>query len=494
MYLLEWLVSDATKCVIAAGCVVHAILYKNPKKKLQLPRNVNLVLSIILTAFYIVSHDELYYHYAKERMESVNRSSFQLSCYDVIIRVLFYEKGAREPFYFGWQAYVILADTIAILAAGLVLYFSVLLANARYEASMCTEHISAVPFRIILGIIVCDTLLSFVAMIGSLVTNRIFWNAFRHIGVVFGLTTGGGVWQWSLYRLGRLLKESSKKVEKRSTNILTPRRVPCERGSEENGTSNFDFMKQQQQQQPSSRAHRPAKKRVIHAPPVRPNAASCLPTTQDSYYPTLSTATSAVTSVMNNSAESKLGGGAVNSESEVDRPGLSVRIGDITPEEGGSAQDLYGHQRKQQQQHQQHQRQHSLKHAGTASGMTRSRLSSVELQRGLRESKEGCGGSNKGTVVEFQEFHLDLTDGEKEKLRKDNRALRRLCWLNSIGILFIVIIVVLAGYVGTLQIMSDQRFSEYLDELNREYDLAVDISNYIPLLANWYFLYYTSPK
>mmetsp|Transcript_23097 Transcript_23097/g.37102 ORF Transcript_23097/g.37102 Transcript_23097/m.37102 type:complete len:476 (-) Transcript_23097:184-1611(-) len=475
MYLLEWLVSDATKCVIAAGCVVHAILYKNPKKKLQLPRNVNLVLSIILTAFYI---------------------------------------GAREPFYFGWQAYVILADTIAILAAGLVLYFSVLLANARYEASMCTEHISAVPFRIILGskqiicflfftssewfsllsVIVCDTLLSFVAMIGSLVTNRIFWNAFRHIGVVFGLTTGGGVWQWSLYRLGRLLKESSKKVEKRSTNILTPRRVPCERGSEENGTSNFDFMKQQQQQQPSSRAHRPAKKRVIHAPPVRPNAASCLPTTQDSYYPTLSTATSAVTSVMNNSAESKLGGGAVNSESEVDRPGLSVRIGDITPEEGGSAQDLYGHQRKQQQQHQQHQRQHSLKHAGTASGMTRSRLSSVELQRGLRESKEGCGGSNKGTVVEFQEFHLDLTDGEKEKLRKDNRALRRLCWLNSIGILFIVIIVVLAGYVGTLQIMSDQRFSEYLDELNREYDLAVDISNYIPLLANWYFLYYTSPK
>mmetsp|Transcript_23096 Transcript_23096/g.37099 ORF Transcript_23096/g.37099 Transcript_23096/m.37099 type:complete len:136 (-) Transcript_23096:1412-1819(-) len=114
MYLLEWLVSDATKCVIAAGCVVHAILYKNPKKKLQLPRNVNLVLSIILTAFYIVSHDELYYHYAKERMESVNRSSFQLSCYDVIIRVLFYEKGAREPFYFGWQAYVILADTIAV--------------------------------------------------------------------------------------------------------------------------------------------------------------------------------------------------------------------------------------------------------------------------------------------------------------------------------------------------------------------------------------------
>mmetsp|Transcript_23098 Transcript_23098/g.37107 ORF Transcript_23098/g.37107 Transcript_23098/m.37107 type:complete len:97 (-) Transcript_23098:1412-1702(-) len=75
MYLLEWLVSDATKCVIAAGCVVHAILYKNPKKKLQLPRNVNLVLSIILTAFYI---------------------------------------GAREPFYFGWQAYVILADTIAV--------------------------------------------------------------------------------------------------------------------------------------------------------------------------------------------------------------------------------------------------------------------------------------------------------------------------------------------------------------------------------------------
>mmetsp|Transcript_8785 Transcript_8785/g.21632 ORF Transcript_8785/g.21632 Transcript_8785/m.21632 type:complete len:406 (+) Transcript_8785:334-1551(+) len=124
--------------------------------------------------------------------------------------------GAHEPARYGWRAYLINNAIVSVILLELLLYLSLVVSNAYYDATNNSKDIPSIGSTVIGMGMILVSLLMLIAVVMVLATDQLVFNSIRHGATAATIVIGGAYFTSSMFRLRSIILKSSRKLSKHS--------------------------------------------------------------------------------------------------------------------------------------------------------------------------------------------------------------------------------------------------------------------------------------
>jgi len=351
-----------------------------------------------------------------------------------------FHKGAHSPARFGWQAYLILNSALVLTLAEMSLYMCKILSNAYFQSigrSSDTPRFG--PLIISLGMMLVF-ILTILAIVAVLATNRVAFNSLRHFSIVMTALFAGCYLLYAATSLQKLIFKSRVALNTADSMNSKPKtrysfkNTPKSKGNRhtagefdlESGPSTYlEKEKETKISKPSSEM----KSSMIHL-------IASAPSTKD-----------------------KFGDQPKPTKVELER-------------------GLWRHS---------HSKANSFSKPGTP--IKTRRKSRSETQKAAHSPNSNQPSTYPTVNGEGAEFtKLD----PREVLER--KVLRKIKIIKLITIIVVPAIVIFVGAIGWSQLNDGGKYSADDNEENSEYSVSRDVNNYIAIMLNCGYMYYVYGK